>query len=81
MLVLNTFQPTQNYCHITDIFKFIFSYENCCIWIEISLKYYTSGPINNKSELVSDNCLASDKPLSEQMMGLLMHICLAASMG
>ena len=32
-----------------DIFKFIFLYENCCIFIEIELQFVTNGSINDIS--------------------------------
>ena len=38
-----------------DIFKFIFLNENCCIFIEISLKCVPQGSIKNKPELVKIN--------------------------
>ena len=45
----NTLRPRQNGRHFTDNnFKTIFLNENCCMLIQISLKYVSSGPVDNK---------------------------------
>ena len=45
---LNTLSPRQDGRHFPDdIFKWIFLNENCCILIQILLKYVPKGPINN----------------------------------
>ena len=49
----NSCPPGQNGWHIADyIFKCIFMNEKFCILVEISLKFVTKGPIDNKSEWV-----------------------------
>ena len=50
-----------------DIFKYIISYENCCISIKISPKFALNGPINNKTALVEIKAphRTGDKALSE----------------
>ena len=58
--------------------KHIFFNENVWIWIEISLKFVTKGPINNIPSLVQIMAWRrpGDKPLSEPMMvSIPTHIC------
>ena len=40
--------PEHNGCHFANIFEYIFMKEKFSISIEISLKFVTKGPINNK---------------------------------
>ena len=49
---------------------FISLYENCCIVIQISLKFVLKGPINNKPILVQimARYRTDAKPFSEAMM-------------
>ena len=74
-------QHTPPYSHIeaekwngrhfaVDIFKCIILYENCCILIQISLKFVWKGPVNDKPALVQIMawCRTSYKPLFELMM-------------
>ena len=61
-----------------DILKRIFSNENCCILMKMSLKFVSHGPINNIPSLV--HIMAwhrpGDKLLSESMVvSLLTNIC------
>ena len=51
-----TLRPGQNGCHFADdMFKFIFVYENCCIFIQICIKVVPKVPINiSDDELVLD---------------------------
>ena len=76
---VNTLKPRQNGHHFPgDIFKCIFLNENVWIWILLSLKFVSKGPINNIPALVQIMAwhLPSDNPLSEPMLViLLMHIC------
>ena len=76
---VNSLRPRQDGRHFPDdIFKSIFFNENCCIWIQISLKYVPKGPINNSPALVQIMAWRrpGDKPLSEPMMVRLpTHIC------
>ena len=68
---LNTLRPRQHGCHFADnTFNRIFLNENVRIWIEISLKFVSKGPINNIPALVQLMawCQLGDKPLSEPMM-------------
>ena len=53
-----------------DIFKVIFSYENCFILIEIPLKFVPHGPFNNIPAFIQIMAWrrSGDKPLSEAMM-------------
>ena len=53
-----------------DTFKCIFMNEKLCILIQISLKFFLKGPIDNKSSLVQIMAcrLFSAKPLPESMM-------------
>ena len=52
-LLVATLSCEQNGCHFTDdIFKWNFVNGNCCILIEIRLKFVTEGPIENMSALV-----------------------------
>ena len=49
----NTSGARQNGLQFADsIFKFIFFYDNCCILIQISLKYVPKDPIDDKTALV-----------------------------
>ena len=69
--LLNTWKLRQNGRHSADdIFKCIFLNENCCILIEISLKFVLKGPIENKPSLVQIMACrrTGDKPLSGPMM-------------
>ena len=76
---VNTLRPRQNGHHFPDdILKWIFLNENAWISIEISLKFFPKGQINNIPALVQIMAWRrpGDKPLSEPMMvSLLMHIC------
>ena len=78
---VNTLRPRQNGHHFTDDnFKRIFLNENVRILIEISLKFFPKGWINNIPSLVQIMAwrLPGDKPLSESMMVRLQtHICVA----
>ena len=62
-----------------------FLYENCCIFINVSLKFVPNGPINNKLVLVRMMAWhpTGAKPLSETMMAHFTdaYICHSASMG
>ena len=79
LLALNTLRPRQNGRHFADdMFKCIFLNENVWIPIEISLKFFPKGPINNIPALVQIMAWRrpGDKPLSEPMMVCLpTHIC------
>ena len=79
--IFNTLRPRQDGRHFADdIFKCIFSNENCCILIKFSLKYVRKGPIDNNPALVQIMAWrrSGDKPLSEPMMiSLPTHICVA----
>ena len=81
--LFNTLRLRQNGCHFADnIFKCIFLNENVWIAIQISLKFFPRGPINNIPALVK--LLAwhqpGNKPLFEPMMvSLLMHMFHSAS--
>ena len=79
LLLLNSPAPGQNGHHFADnIFNHIFLNENSRIFIQISLKFVPTGPIDNKSALLQVMAWRrpGDKPLSETMMvRLLMHIC------
>ena len=59
-----------------DIFKCIFLSENGKIPIQISLKFVTRNPIDNKPALVQVMawCQIGDKPLSESMMTQFPHV-------
>ena len=49
----NTHRLELNGQHCADnIFKLIFLYENCSIWIRISLKFVPKGVINKNPALV-----------------------------
>ena len=77
---VNTLKPRQNGRHFADailIFKCIFFKENVWIPIKISLKFVPKGPINYIPALVQIVAWhrPGDKPLSELMVNLLMHIC------
>ena len=75
----NTLRTRKNGRHFAgDIFKHIFSNENCCILIRISLKFVPRDPISRYASVGSDDGLAPTrpKPLSEPMLvRLLTHIC------
>ena len=47
-----------------------FFYENCCIFIKISLQFVTRGPLNNIPAFVQIMARrrSGDKPISEPMM-------------
>ena len=53
-----------------DIFKRLFMNKKLCIFIRISLKFVSKGPIDNKSALVQVMAWrrTGDKPLPEPMM-------------
>ena len=77
---VNTLRPRQNGRHFPDnIFIFIFLNEDVRVLIEISLKFFPRGPINNIPALVQIMawCRPGDKPLSAPMMVTLpTHICI-----
>ena len=79
MLSVNSLRPRRNGRHFADdIFKCIFLNENDWIPIKISLKFVSSGTINNIPALVRIMAWRrpGDKPLSEPMMVRLpTHIC------
>ena len=61
-----------------DIFKCIFINENCCISIQISLKFVLKGPIDHKSALVQVMAwcqTASKHYLNQCWPNSLTHIC------
>ena len=81
ILFYNTLRPPrQDGRHFADdIFTCIFFDENCCIFINFSLKYVRKGPIDNNPALVLIMAWrrSGDKPLSEPMMiSLPMHLCI-----
>ena len=61
---------TQNGCHFPGIFKLIFSCENCCILIQISLRFVDKDLINNMPSLVRIMVWhwTGDEPLSEPIL-------------
>ena len=70
-LLFNTLRPRQNgRQYADDIFKCIFLYINCCILIEISLKFVPYAPTNNNPAFVQimDWYSTCKKPLYEPMM-------------
>ena len=76
LLLLNILRVIQNGSHFADdIFKLIFLYENCCILIEILLKYVAKGPINNMTalaQIIADNGSLKNRQQSHyQNQGLL----------
>ena len=79
MFTFNTLRPRQNERHFADdIFKCIFVNENVWIWVKISLKSVSMGPINNIPALVQIMAWRrpGDRPLSEPMMvSLPTRIC------
>ena len=67
----NSLRPRQNGRHFEDdIFKCIFFNENCCILVNISLKYNRKGPIGDNPALVYIMAWhrTGDKTLSEPMI-------------
>ena len=53
ILELYTLRSRQNGRHVAnDVIKCVFLNENCCISIHISLKFVTTGPIDDKSASV-----------------------------
>ena len=51
--IINSSLPGQNGRHFADdIFKYIFVNEKFCISIQISLKFFHKGPIDNNPALV-----------------------------
>ena len=48
-------------------FKFVFLYEECCILIQILLKFISNGPMINMQALIQPLAWhrTGDKPLSE----------------
>ena len=74
-------RPKQNGCSLADIiFKCILLNENCCILIQIPLKFAPEVPINNKPALVQITAWhqRGAKPLSDQcwpsLLTDIMHI-------
>ena len=68
---LNILGPRQNGCHFAnDIFILIFFYDNCCIFIQISVTFVTMGATDFESALVQDKVCRwkGNKPLSEPMI-------------
>ena len=66
----NMLRQRQNVCHLADgIFTFIFLNENCCILIQISLKFVYKVPNDKKSVMIQIMpwCWTGDMPLSEPM--------------
>ena len=78
-LYFNTLRPKQNGRHFADdVFKYVFLNENIWISINISLKFFSNGPVNNIPALVQIMAWRrpGDKPLSEPMVvRLLTYIC------
>ena len=75
---INTLRPIQNGRHFADdMFKCIFLNENVWILIEISLKFVPKGSFNNNPALFQIMAWRrpGDKPLSEQLVSSLTHIC------
>ena len=66
----NLISPGQNGRHLADILKRIFTNEEFCIFIQISLKFVLNGPINKKSVLIQVKAWRriGDKPLPEPML-------------
>ena len=74
IILFNSSPPGQNGRHFADdVLKCIFVNENCCVLIEISLKYVCKVPINNNPALVQIMAWrwTGDKPLSEPMLSSL----------
>ena len=74
----NTLLPRQTGSHFTDIFEFIFFFENCCIFIQISLKFVSKSQIRNQPALVQimAGCQkVTSHYLNQYWPSLLMHIC------
>ena len=71
LVMLNTLRPRQNGRHLGDD---IFTNENHCILMLISLKFVSTGQINNhpKSGRIIAWCRTGDKPLSKP--SLVTHI-------
>ena len=66
-----TLGERQNRRNVEDnIFKRIFLNGNCCVFIEISLRFVPKGPINNIPAFVQMMAWhrSGDKPLSESMI-------------
>ena len=77
-LWFNTLRPRQNGRHFADdSFKCIFLNENVWILLQISLKFVPMGSINTFPSLVWIMAWhhPGDKPISEPMVSLPMHIC------
>ena len=71
---MNTLRPRQNGRHFPDgIFKWIFLNKNVWIWINISLKFFLGGPINNVPAFVQT--MAWLHYLNQWWPGLVIHIC------
>ena len=67
----NTLKPKQNdHDFAGDIFKSVFFYENCSIFIQISLKFVPKDSFSNIPSLGQKMAWRGigDEPLSEQMM-------------
>ena len=63
--------PEQDGCHLADdSFKCNFMTEKCFILIQISLKFVSEGPIDNKAALVQVMAWrqTGNKPLPEPML-------------
>ena len=56
---INILWLRQNGRHFADMFKCIFSYEDCCILTETSLEFMPKGPV--KASIGSDNGLAPNR--------------------
>ena len=77
---IDTLKSKCNDRHFAYIFKCVFSRESLSIWIQISIKSFSSSPIYSKTSLVLGLawCRTSYKPLSEPMMTQstgAYHIC------
>ena len=72
----NALGPRHHGRHFADsIFKLIFLYENCCILIQISLKFVPKGQIYNKPALFQIIVWleTGNMPFSEQMKNMGKH--------
>ena len=68
--IINSSPPGQNGHHFANIFEYIFMNEKSCILIQISLKFVSKDPIDNKSALVQVMAgrRAGGKPLPEPVL-------------
>ena len=66
-------EAKNSFKHFADIFKFIFMYQNCCIFIQMTLKFVPQGSIDSKPALVQVMSWSweGSLPLSELMLALL----------